>query len=526
MAENTIVRQTGMGFADQLPVPDPMPANPRAEEYKLYREIFFDPKYDGFGPELEYICDLPFRPSKDIESSPLGVGFELLDHRTGYIFDKVLPIAKDSGIKWARLQSGWQRAETVPGVYNFDWLDEIVDGLRGVGIQPWFSLGFGNGLYMDGAVPIPPHGNYFFSPTRFGEKGITGWTNYCKAMVEHFKDRVFHWEVWNEPNAGFLRQVNWKECYPMGEPPEVYAQLVKITAEAVRSVQPEAKILAGSISGCAICNEYIQGLFDNGIAEHIDVFTYHPYQAMPEPAYPERLQFIRDLIAKSGKNITLWMGENGRPSNSNTLGRGIRSTEASQAKYLTRRYLTDLRMGMEVSSYFLICDIGNGYLPNGNVHSQGVIDATNPENYRPKLAFRAMQSFANLFDSKTELINACFELAPATGSWGYNLLPAEIATGITCGFRRGNIPIFAYYHPTCIDSGWEVKPVRVSTYVPEGMKFDKPILIDPITARVYRIKQKEHWTDGNWGYLEVIPKLPLLDYPLFVTDASLLDELK
>ena len=411
-------------------------------------------------------------------------------------------------------------------MYDFGWLDEIVDGLRGAGIQPWFSLGFGNGLYMDGAEPIPPHGNYFFSPTRFGEKGITGWKNYCKAMVEHFKDRVFHWEVWNEPNAGFLRQVNWKECYPIGEDPEVYVELVKITAEAVRSVQPDAKILAGSISGCAICNDYIQRLFNAGIAEYIDSFTYHPYQAMPEPAYPERLQFIRDLITKSGKNITLWMGENGRPSNSNTLGRGIRSTEASQAKYLCRRYLTDLRMGMEVSSYFLICDIGNGYLPNGNVHSQGVIDATDPENYRPKLSFRAMQSFANLFDSKSELVNACFEINPHQGSWGYNLLPVETASGISCCFKRGDIPIFAYYHPTCIDCGWQVKPVRINFYLPEGTKLEKPILIDPITAKVYRIKQLSHWTDGNWGYLEVIPKLPLLDYPLFVSDASLLDTLK
>lgn len=526
MAEESIVKQTGMGFADQLPVPDPMPANPRAEEYKKYKEYFFDPQYDGFGPELEYICDLPYRTSKDVESSPLGAGFELLDHRTGYIFEKVLPIAKNSGIKWARLQSGWQRAETVPGVYDFGWLDEIVDGLREAGIQPWFSLGFGNGLYMDGAEPIPPHGNYFFSPTRFGEKGITGWQNYCKAMVEHFKDRVFHWEVWNEPNAGFLRQVNWKECYPIGEPPEVYAELVKITAEAVRSVQPEAKILAGSISACAISNEYIQGLFDNGIADYIDSFTYHPYQAMPEPAYPERLQFIRELIAKSGKNITLWMGENGRPSNSNTLGRGIRSTEASQAKYLCRRYLTDMRMGMEVSSYFLICDIGNGYLPNGNVHSQGVIDATDPENYRPKLSFRAMQSFANMFDSKTKLVNGCFEINPHLGSWGYNLLPMEVASGISCCFKRGDIPIFAYYHPTCIDCGWQVKPVRINFYLPEGTKLEKPILIDPITAKVYRIKQMSHWTDGNWGYLEVLPKMPLLDYPLFVSDAALLDSLK
>jgi len=515
-----------VNFADQLPTPDPIPAgslNPRAEELKKYKEMFFDPQYDGYDRELEYICDLPYRSSAQVESSKLGVGFELLDHRTGYIFDKVLPIARHSGVKWARLQSGWQRAEKEPGKYDFAWLDHIVDGLLDAGIQPWFSLSFGNGLYMEGAEPLPPHGNYFFSPTRFGEKGITGWTNYCKAMAEHFKDRVFHWEVWNEPNAGFLRKPNMGKVI-QAEEPEVYTELVAITAKAVRSVQPEAKIIAGSISGCAICNEYIQGLFDSGIAQHIDCFSYHPYQGIPEPNYPQRLQFIRDLIAESGRNITIWQGENGRPSNSALLGRGLKSTEGSQARYLTRRYLTDLQQNVEVSSYFLICDIGNGYLPNGNVHSQGVIDATDPENYRPKLSFRAMQSFAYLFDSKTEPMHACFELNPMVG-WGANTLPLESASGLTCAFRRGNIPIFAYYHPTHIDADWETRPVRIQTWVHPSMKFEKPILIDPITAKIYRIKQMTEWCDGNYGNVLIIPKLPLLDYPLFVTDASLLDEI-
>ena len=525
---STIKQVQNMGFADQLPAPDPMPGgalNPRAAEVAKYKEAFFDPKYDGYGPELEFVGDLPFRPSKEVKDSILGVGFELLDHRTGYIFEKVIPIAKDSGIKWARLQSGWQRAETVPGVYNFDWLDEIVDGLLDAGIQPWFSLGFGNGLYMEGYDPVPPHGSYMYSPTAFGEKGINGWRNYCKAMATHFKDRVRHWEVWNEPNAGFLRRPNWRDLpSPRAELPEEYVKLVKITEEAIHSVQPEGKIIAGSISGCAICNEYIQRLFDAGIAEYIDSFSYHPYQAIPELNYPERLQFIRDLIAKSGRNITIWQGENGRPSNSATLNRGIKNTEGSQARYLCRRYLTDLRQQVEVSSYFLICDIGNGYLPNGQVHSQGVIDATDPENYRPKLAFRAMQSFAYLFDSETKPMTANFEIQPMA-SFANSALPLEAAAGITCGFRRGNIPIFAYYQPTAIDAGYQVKPVRIQTWVHPSMKFDKPVLIDPITARVYQIKQMATWCDGNWGNVLVIPKLPLLDYPLFVTDASLLDEL-
>ena len=78
---------TEINFADQLPKPDPIPTrdiNPRADELKQYREMFFDPRYDGFSQELEYLCPLPSFSSVQVESSRLGVGFELLDHRTGY----------------------------------------------------------------------------------------------------------------------------------------------------------------------------------------------------------------------------------------------------------------------------------------------------------------------------------------------------------------------------------------------------------------------------------------------------------
>ena len=112
---------------------------------KKYYEYFFDPRYDGFEPELEFIADMPFHTSKEVESSPLGVGFEVLDHRTGYIFEKALSFARNTGVKWARLQTGWQRAEKEPGKYDFVWLDEIVvqAGMLGsLGCGAGGSLGF------------------------------------------------------------------------------------------------------------------------------------------------------------------------------------------------------------------------------------------------------------------------------------------------------------------------------------------------------------------------------------------------
>lgn len=516
---------TDKGFADQLPETGIIPVEelyPRLDELNKYSEWFFDPRYDGYERDLEYIGDLPFHTSREVKNSPLGVGFELLDHRTGYDFNKVLPIARNSGVKWARLQSGWQRAEKEPGKYDFAWLDEIVDGLLDAGIQPWFSLGFGNGLYMD-TEPIPPHGTYFFSPTSFGEKGKCGWINYCKAMVEHFKTRVSYWEVWNEPNAGFLRKPGLGSVIT-AEPPEVYTELVAITEKIIHSIQPEAKIIGGAISGGNIhTTQYIYGLFRSGIAKYIDIFTIHPYCSIPELYFSETLQFLRELIAESGKKISIWQGENGRPSNSALLKRGWKSTEGSQARYLTRRYLTDLRLDMEMSSYFLICDIRRNYMANSQVHSQGVIDATDPENYRPKLAFRAMQSMAWLFDSRTKPFRGRFEISLLPG-WGMITSPVETASGISCAFVRNNIPIFAYYHPTHIDADWQVKPIVGLAWLEEKYKFDKPVLIDPITARIYRIVRKKDRPSEQNGTLFEIPRLPLLDYPLFLTDAALLCE--
>ncbi|NLE58448.1 MAG: hypothetical protein GX616_08810 [Planctomycetes bacterium] len=508
-----------MNWLKQLPPIEMEPwADPRWEEVARYGEILFDPRQDGFSNELEYLADLPFRKSVDVKASPLGVGFEVLDHRCAYDFDKVMPFMRDSGVKWARIQSGWQRAETEIGRYDFGWLDHIVDGLKQAWIEPWVSLSFGNGLYMDAEpIQLQRHSTYFYSPTAFGEKGIRGWENYCRAMARHFNSRIAYWEVWNEPNAGYLRKPGLgAQIVP--EPPSEYARLVAHTARAVRSVQPRAKIIGGSISGGGLCNAYIKGLFDSGLAEHIDIFSYHPYGAIPELHWPERLQYIRDQIARSGRPIGVWQGENGRPSEWNITGKGWKYTEANQARFLTRRYLTDLRLGIAMRSYYQACDLGNGYNPGPGVYSQGVINANDPDHYKPKLAFRAMQSFAWLFDSETRPIHVNFEVHPYGVTWAKTTRPVDGLTALSCGFERGGIPIYAYYHPSHIDSDYEVRPVQIILYNGGDFRLDRPVLIDPIAAKIYKIKSAMRLYENT----PVFKRMPLLDYPLFVTDASIL----
>lgn len=46
-----------------------------------------------------------------------------------------------------RIQSGWQRTEQEKGIYDFAWLDDIVDNLLKRGLKPWMCLCYGNELY-------------------------------------------------------------------------------------------------------------------------------------------------------------------------------------------------------------------------------------------------------------------------------------------------------------------------------------------------------------------------------------------
>ena len=71
---------------------------------------------------LQKIGKIKQKHSSEIKTSKIGIGFEKLDRD---IFDpeNVYDYVAELGVKWARLQSGWQRTEREKGVYDFEWLE-------------------------------------------------------------------------------------------------------------------------------------------------------------------------------------------------------------------------------------------------------------------------------------------------------------------------------------------------------------------------------------------------------------------
>ena len=56
------------------------------------------------------------KSSSEIKNSKIGLGFEKLD-RDAFDPEKVYDRVAESGAKWARIQTGWQKTEKEKGVY-------------------------------------------------------------------------------------------------------------------------------------------------------------------------------------------------------------------------------------------------------------------------------------------------------------------------------------------------------------------------------------------------------------------------
>ena len=97
---------------------------------------------------MKKIGSLKILPSHKIKESMVSIGFECLDRKL-FNPERCYDPLGESGVKYARVQTGWAICEKVKGEINFEWLDDIVNNLLDRGILPWFNVGFGNPAYME-----------------------------------------------------------------------------------------------------------------------------------------------------------------------------------------------------------------------------------------------------------------------------------------------------------------------------------------------------------------------------------------
>lgn len=444
--------------------------------------------------EMKRIGTIQPRSTKEIESSRLTVGCETID-RDHTVWDNYKDYLPPLGVKKIRLQAGWAKCEKVPGVYDWKWLDEIIDFAVANKIEPWLQTSYGNPAYPGGG------GVNLLNSIMTSEEAWVAWDRWVEALVTRYKDRVKEWEIWNEPD------------HPgQNITPETTAHLNIRTAEIIKRIQPEAKI-AGlaytSNSDKVYLDKFLKVIADAGKLDLFSWISYHSYTMRPEDAYTEkRVLGLRTVIEKYSKNILLRQGENGAPSTyipSFALSEYY-WTEYTQAKYNMRRMLGDLGHDIE-TSVFTIIDIYYNWGDRAVLNTKGLIQSDiTMAAIRPKVAYYAIQNLAAIFDNNL-VLNPGIKYSTTTTElmsvYGYQHQPTK--TPLVALWLDGNN----------VTNSFKTTPV---SFTVENVSFKTPVWIDLMTGGIYEIPKSQWSKSGS----SVTFNIPLYDSPVLVTEKSFL----
>ncbi len=483
------------------------------------------------------------KTAKDVKYSRFGVGFEKLD-RDVFDPEKAYAGLAGIGVKRARLQSGWQRTERQKGVYDFAWLDSVVDNLLAIGVEPWLCFCYGNDLYSEeakqiyGAVGVPPI---------YTEEEKTAWRNYVQATVRRYKGKIHYYEVWNEPDGLWRRKNPFLTPEQVKAEEEKYAAMTPAMAERTRNVAngwEYAKFTTDTALACkeadptceviglalAFRRDFAAGFCAAGGLEHIDAVTYHSYN-LDEGTWVSKMQYIRDLLIQHKRtDIKIIQGESGtqsRPDGHGALMGGA-WTPLKQSKYLLRHLITDMGLGVEFASYFSCVDmiealdgtVGDkaSYLDYGYF---GVLGADFDEEgrsvgtYSPKPAYYALQ---NLCSALAEHFETCDlpvegEVRESKRMRGQD---ADFNATSRFAFRRANGSRALFY--------WMPKDILTETYegtvtlrLKDEVRGQRILLTDMLDGTVYELGEYHTSEEG------VLLNIPVKDSPYMLTFGDFFD---
>ncbi len=250
----------------------------------------------------------PMAPVATVELglSP-GAGIQDLDPAE---LERDLEIMADLGVTSLRLDVDWSRIESTRGRLDWEATDRVVEaaGRRGIAVH---------GLLVYTPAWARPPGTSDKHPP----DDVLGFAGFARAATERYQPAgVGSWEVWNEPNVANF----WEP----GADPTSYARLLRATADAIRSVDPDATVISGGLAPARDRERelspetFLEAMFEELETGVVDGVAIHPYSYPANPSDRSkgwnlfgRLPAIRDLVAEAeGRAVPIWLTEFGAPT--------------------------------------------------------------------------------------------------------------------------------------------------------------------------------------------------------------------
>lgn len=222
-----------------------------------------------------------------ISTLPYGINVHLAAN-------DVLAKVKAAGIAWMRIDVDWSAIEASRGNPRFDDVDRVVNYAAANGLSVFASI-FG--------TPGWANGN---KGKNYPADNAADWRNFVAGTVQHYRDRIKYWGVWNEPNLRLF--------FAPGK--DVFVQQVLLPAAlAIRGADPAAFIVGPELSHKTESGSewyfWMKYILDNA-GSHFDIISHHIYEDHGVYFMYELLE-EGDSLIPSVKKIVEESGQGGKP---------------------------------------------------------------------------------------------------------------------------------------------------------------------------------------------------------------------
>ncbi len=256
-----------------------------------------------FGPALPPPADLGPQQTVITTNPKIGVHTRLTDEVEPGKIKRTLSMVREMGASWVVEYFPWAYYEPSPGRFDWSHADLVVDHARRQGLTLIARLDFVPGW----ARPRET------TPRYLDEDHFEAYARFVGEFVRHFRGRVGHVVIWNEPNLSFewgYRPVD----------PAAYVRLLRLAYARAKAADSQVQVLAAGLAPTLLPPgspdgmndlDYLQRMYDAGAAGAFDALAAHTYGwkfPADEPPSPDtvnfrRVELLREIMVRNGDAV-------------------------------------------------------------------------------------------------------------------------------------------------------------------------------------------------------------------------------
>ncbi len=233
---------------------------------------------------------LSLGPQQEVESinPKMGVHTRLTDEVEEWKIKRTLTMVREMGASWVVEYFPWAYIEPRKGHFNWQHADVVVNHALAQGLTVIARLD----MVPEWARPEETAASYL------GEEHLDDFGDFVYAFVRHFRGRVGHLIIWNEPNLS----LEWGFRPP---DPKGYTKLLKLAYLRAKEADPECLVLAAGLAPTLAGEDdpwgmsdlaFLEQMYSWGAKDYFDLMAIHAYglRAPPdEPPSEEKINFRR-----------------------------------------------------------------------------------------------------------------------------------------------------------------------------------------------------------------------------------------